>query len=289
MPALAFIGLGTMGFPMAGHLQLQQHANVIVFNRTISKAQAWAEKFSGKFSGSIIDVVKNAEIIFSCVGNDEDLRSIVLGADGALPALKKGTIWVDHSTVSVDVSREIASALENREVDFVDAPVSGGEIGAIKGQLTVMCGGNPEVFARVEPVIKAYAKAVMLMGPVGAGQLTKMVNQICIGGLIQALAEGINFGEKAGLDVHKVIEVISQGAASSWQMVNRHQSMIEGHYQHGFAVDWVRKDFAICLNEARRLGVQLPVTALVDQFYAEVQGMGGSRWDTSSLLARLKR
>jgi len=213
----------------------------------------------------------------------------VLGADGALPALKKGTIWVDHSTVSVDVSREIASALENREVDFVDAPVSGGEIGAIKGQLTVMCGGNPEVFARVEPVIKAYAKAVMLMGPVGAGQLTKMVNQICIGGLIQALAEGINFGEKAGLDVHKVIEVISQGAASSWQMVNRHQSMIEGHYQHGFAVDWVRKDFAICLNEARRLGVQLPVTALVDQFYAEVQGMGGSRWDTSSLLARLKR
>jgi 3-hydroxyisobutyrate dehydrogenase-like beta-hydroxyacid dehydrogenase len=288
MPALAFIGLGTMGFPMAGHLQ-QKNANVTVFNRTTSKAETWAEKYSGKFSATIADVVKNADIIFSCVGNDDDLRSVLLGENGALPTLKKGAIWVDHSTVSADVSRELAAVLEMHGSEFIDAPVSGGEVGAIKGQLTIMCGARPEVFAQAEPYIQAYAKAVTLMGPVGAGQLTKMVNQICIGGLIQALAEGINFGEKAGLDVHKVIEVISQGAASSWQMVNRHQSMIAGHYQHGFAVDWVRKDFSICLNEARRLGVQLPVTALVDQFYAEVQGMGGGRWDTSSLLARLKR
>jgi len=288
MPTLAFIGLGTMGFPMAGHLK-QKHFEIRVFNRTTAKAQAWSDQYIGPFFTSIAEVVRGAEIVISCVGNDDDLRSIITGENGALPALKKGAIWVDHSTVSADVSREMAVVLEAAGIGFMDAPVSGGEVGAVKGQLTIMCGGSPEVFAQVEPVIKAYAKAVTLMGPVGAGQLTKMVNQICIGGLIQALAEAINFGEKAGLDMQKAIGVVSQGAASSWQMVNRHQSMIEGHYQHGFAVDWVRKDFDICLNEARRLGVQLPVTALVDQFYAEVQGMGGGRWDTSSLLARLKR
>jgi 3-hydroxyisobutyrate dehydrogenase-like beta-hydroxyacid dehydrogenase len=288
MPNIAFIGLGTMGYPMAGHLQQKGFA-LTVFNRTPARASAWADQYAGHFAGSIPEAVQQADIVLTCVGNDDDLRSVVLGEQGIIQSLRPGSVVVDHSTVSAEVSRDIAGALAARQAAFIDAPVSGGEIGAQKGQLTIMCGGEAEVFARVAPVLRSYAKAVTLMGPTGSGQLTKMVNQICIGGLIQALAEGIHFGEKAGLDVHKVMEVISQGAASSWQLVNRHQSMIEGRYEHGFAVDWVRKDFAICLDEARKLGVQLPVTALVDQFYAEVQAMGGQRWDTSSLLARLKR
>lgn len=288
MSKLAFIGLGTMGFPMAGHLH-QKKYSVTVFNRSTVKAIKWAELYQGSYAGTIAEAVHDADIILSCVGNDDDLRGIAIGENGALPALKAGALWIDHSTVSADVSRLVASVLGEHGTDFIDAPVSGGEVGAVRGQLSIMCGGSAEAFARAEPVLQSYAKAVALMGPVGAGQLTKMVNQICIGGLIQALAEAVNFGEKAGLDVHKVMQVISQGAASSWQLVNRHESMLAGYYQHGFAVDLVRKDFSICMAEARKIGAPLPVTALVDQFYAEVQGMGGGRWDTSSLLARLKR
>jgi 3-hydroxyisobutyrate dehydrogenase-like beta-hydroxyacid dehydrogenase len=288
MPKLAFIGLGTMGFPMAGHLK-QKGFDLTVYNRTTSRAIAWVEHYGGRRASSIPEAVAQADIVLTCVGNDDDLRGVVLGEPGIVSAVRAGALLIDHSAVSADVSREIAAELRSRSVDFLDAPVSGGEVGAQKGLLTIMCGGDEAVFNRAGPVLRSYAKAVTLMGPTGSGQLTKMVNQICIGGLVQALAEGIHFGEKAGLDVQKVIEVISQGAASSWQMVNRHQSMIDGRYDHGFAVDWVRKDFANCLDEARRRGVQLPVTALVDQFYAEVQAMGGSRWDTSSLLARLKR
>lgn len=288
MTTIAFIGLGTMGYPMAGHLAHRGH-DLRVFNRTQRKAERWQEEFGGSAATSAAAAAQKADIVFTCVGNDDDLREVVLGPQGIASALKPDAVLVDHSTVSATLARELAGALSARGCHFMDAPVSGGQQGAQDGQLAVMCGGEPEVFARVRPVIESYARAVTLMGSAGAGQLTKMVNQICVAGLLEALAEGMLFAEKAGLDVQKVIDVITQGAASSWQMVNRHKTMIEGRYEHGFAVDWMRKDLAICLQQAAALGAPLPVTAQVDKLYAEVQAIGGGRWDTSSLLERLRR
>ncbi len=288
MQKLAFLGLGNMGFPMAGHLARQGH-DLTVYNRTAAKSEAWLAQYPGQAAATPRDAARGADIVLSCVGNDQDLREVMLGEHGVIHGLKPGAIVIDHSTVSADISRELAARFAEDAAIFMDAPVSGGQQGAQNGQLTIMCGGEALVFAQVQPVLKSYAKAVTLMGPVGSGQLTKMVNQICVGGLLQALAEGLHFAEKAGLDAHKVVDVIAQGAASSWQMVNRHKTMLADHYEHGFAVDWMRKDFAICLEEASRCGASLPVTALVDQFYAEVQAMGGGRWDTSSLLARLRQ
>lgn len=289
MTRIAFIGLGTMGFPMAGHLQ-RRYPDLTVFNRSRSRADAWLEQYRGaQAADSPAAAARGTDVVLTCVGNDDDLREVVLGEQGLIHGLKKDAVLVDHSTVSAGVSRAIASTLAAMGAHFVDAPVSGGEQGARNGQLAIMCGGAPEVFARIKPVIECYAKAVTLMGPTGSGQLTKMVNQICVAGLIEALAEGIYFAEKAGLDAQKVMDVISQGAASSWQMVNRHKTMIQGEYEHGFAVDWMRKDLGICLDEAARMGVTLPVTQQVDQLYAELQAMGTGRWDTSSLLARLKK
>ncbi len=288
MSAVAFIGLGTMGYPMAGHLSRQGHS-VTVFNRTRTRAEKWQGEYAGHIASSPTDAAVRADIVFTCVGNDNDLREVVLGPQGIMRGLQKNALLVDHSTVSATVSREIASEIAKTGAGFMDAPVSGGEQGALNGQLTIMCGGNAETFAAVQPTLNAYAKAVTLIGPVGAGQLAKMVNQICVAGLVEALAEGLNFAEKAGLDVQTVMNAISQGAASSWQMVNRHKTMIAGEYKHGFAVDWMRKDLSICLEEAQKIGAALPVTHAVDQFYAEIQAMGGGRWDTSSLLARLKK
>jgi len=287
MTSLAFIGLGTMGYPMAGHLARKGFV-VTVFNRTAAKADAWCSEFGGTKANSPAEAAKNADIVLTCVGNDADLREVVLGPQGIRHGLRQGALLVDHSTVSAEVSRELADNLAFAGARFVDAPVSGGQQGAQNGQLTIMCGGNDHDIEQASAVIGAYARAITHMGPVGTGQLTKMVNQICVAGLVQALAEGIHFAEQAGLDVQKVIDAISQGAASSWQMVNRHKTMIAAEYEHGFAVDWMRKDLAICQAEARHVGASLPVTALIDQFYAEVQAMGGGRWDTSSLLARLQ-
>lgn len=288
MAHTAFIGLGTMGYPMAGHLLRQGHA-VTVFNRTADKARQWQAEYGGQLADTPQAAAQGVGIAFTCVGNDDDLREVVLGKTGLIHGLEKGAVLVDHSTVSASVSRELAAALAEKGIHFMDAPVSGGQQGAQNGQLTIMCGADPAVFEQVKPVLASYARAVTLMGPVGNGQLTKMVNQICVAGLVEALAEGMHFAEKAGLDVQTVIDAISQGAASSWQMVNRHKTMIAGHYEHGFAVDWMRKDLGLCMAEANRLGASLPVTAQVDAFYAEVQAMGGSRWDTSSLLARLQK
>ncbi|MGH8493654.1 MAG: NAD(P)-dependent oxidoreductase [Moraxellaceae bacterium] len=288
MSAAAFIGLGTMGYPMAGHLVRHGHL-VTVFNRSTSTAEKWCHEYQGQRADSPAAAARNADIVFTCVGNDTDLREVVLGPQGIIHGLKKNAVLVDHSTVSATVSREIAAALAEKSAGFIDAPVSGGQQGAINGQLTIMCGGNSPIFENVRPVLDSYAKAVTLIGPTGSGQLAKMVNQICVAGLVEALAEGMNFAEKAGLDVQTVMNAISQGAASSWQMVNRHKTMIAGEYEHGFAVDWMRKDLSICLEEAQKLGAALPVTQTVDQLYAEVQSMGGGRWDTSSLLARLKK
>lgn len=288
MTTIAFIGLGTMGYPMAGHLARAGLA-VTVFNRTRSKSDLWCTEFGGNQASSPANASRNADIVLTCVGNDNDLREVVSGQEGILHGLKPGALLVDHSTVSAQVSRELASLLADKGTRFVDAPVSGGQQGALNGQLTIMCGGDATDISDAEAVIRHYARAITHMGPVGSGQLTKMVNQICVAGLVQALAEGMHFADKAGLDVTKVIEAISQGAASSWQMVNRHKTMISGHYEHGFAVDWMRKDLAICQAEARLTGASLPVTALVDQLYAEVQAMGGGRWDTSSLLTRLQK
>jgi 3-hydroxyisobutyrate dehydrogenase-like beta-hydroxyacid dehydrogenase len=286
--SVAFIGLGTMGYPMAGHLSRHGH-RVTVFNRTASTAERWCAEYTGTQAPTPAEAARDADIVFTCVGNDNDLREVVLGADGIANGLKKGAALVDHSTVSAEVSREIATVLEKSGAAFMDAPVSGGQQGAENGLLTIMCGGDTGTFDQVKPVLDSYARTVTLMGPTGSGQLTKMVNQICIGGLVQGLSEALFFAEKAGLDPQKVIDAISQGAASSWQMVNRHKTMIAGEYAHGFAVNWMRKDLSICLEEAEKLGIQLPVTSLVDSFYAEVQAMGGGRWDTSSLLARLKK
>ena len=288
MAKVAFIGLGVMGYPMAGHLRVKGGHEVTVYNRTSAKAQAWAAQFGGRAVATPREAALGQEFVFACVGNDDDLRQVTIGPDGAFAGMAAGAIFVDHTTASADVARELHAAATAAGFGFIDAPVSGGQAGAENGVLTVMCGGDAPVYAQAEPVIAAFARACRLMGPSGAGQLTKMVNQICIGGLVQALAEGVHFAKSAGLDVEAVIEVISKGAAQSWQMENRYRTMNEGKFDFGFAVDWMRKDLSICLEEARRNGAQLPVTALVDQFYAEVQKLGGARWDTSSLLARLK-
>ena len=288
MAKVAFIGLGVMGYPMAGHLRVKGGHEVTVYNRTAAKAQAWAAQFGGRSVATPREAALGQDVVFACVGNDDDLRQVTIGPDGAFAGMSAGAIFVDHTTASADVARELHAAATAAGFGFIDAPVSGGQAGAENGVLTVMCGGDAPVYAQAEPLIAAFARACRLMGPSGAGQLTKMVNQICIGGLVQALAEGVHFAQRAGLDVEAVIEVISKGAAQSWQMENRYRTMNEGKFDFGFAVDWMRKDLSICLEEARRNGAQLPVTALVDQFYAEVQKLGGARWDTSSLLARLK-
>ncbi len=289
MASVAFIGLGVMGYPMAGHLKKKGGHDVTVYNRTIAKAQKWAAEHGGAFAETPAKAAEGKDFVFSCVGNDDDLRSVTTGADGAFAAMKKGAVFIDNTTASAEVARELAAAADKGGFSFLDAPVSGGQAGAENGVLTVMVGGDEAAFAKARPVIDAYARMIGLMGPSGAGQLTKMINQICIAGLVQGLAEGIHFGKKAGLDIEKVIEVISKGAAGSWQMENRHKTMNAAKYDFGFAVDWMRKDLGICLDEADRNGAKLPVTALVDQFYKDVQGMGGKRWDTSSLLARLER
>jgi 3-hydroxyisobutyrate dehydrogenase-like beta-hydroxyacid dehydrogenase len=288
MAKVAFLGLGVMGFPMARHLSAKGH-EVTVYNRTAAKAEAWVAAHGGRLARTPREAAAGQEIVLACVGNDDDLREVATGPDGALPGMEPGATFVDHTTASAAVARELHAAAGERGLGFVDAPVSGGQAGAENGALTVMCGGEPEVYARAEPVIMAYARACRLLGPPGSGQLTKMVNQICIAGLVQGLSEGIHFGKRAGLDLEAVLDVISKGAAGSWQMENRGKTMNEGRFDFGFAVDWMRKDLSICLDEARRNGALLPVTALVDQFYAEVQKRGGGRFDTSSLITRLDR
>ncbi|MER9394562.1 MULTISPECIES: NAD(P)-dependent oxidoreductase [unclassified Mesorhizobium] len=289
MASVAFLGLGVMGYPMAGHLRNKGGHDVTVYNRTAAKAEQWVAQHGGKSAATPADAAEGQDFVFSCVGNDDDLRSVTTGADGAFAAMKKGSVFIDNTTASAEVARELADAAEKAGFSFLDAPVSGGQAGAENGMLTVMVGGEQAAFDKARPVIDAFARMVGLMGPSGAGQLTKMINQITIAGLVQGLAEGIHFGKKAGLDIEKVIEVISKGAAGSWQMENRHKTMNAGKYDFGFAVDWMRKDLGICLDEADRNGARLPVTALVDQFYKDVQAMGGKRWDTSSLLARLEK
>ncbi|MBO6854022.1 MAG: NAD(P)-dependent oxidoreductase [Marivivens sp.] len=288
MAKVAFLGLGVMGYPMAGHLAKAGH-DVTVYNRTTAKAEKWVAEHGGQLGKTPAEAAAGAELVMACVGNDDDLRSVCVGPDGAFSAMSSGTIFVDHTTVSAAVTREMAAAADEGGIAFVDAPVSGGQAGAENGQLVVMCGGDEASYARAEPVIDAYAKLCKRLGDSGSGQLAKMVNQICIAGLVQGLSEGLHFAEKAGLDGRAVIEVIGGGAAGSWQMVNRHETMLDGHFEHGFAVDWMRKDLGICLDTADENGASLPVTALVDQFYKEVQKMGGGRWDTSSLFARLRK
>ncbi|WP_189481946.1 NAD(P)-dependent oxidoreductase [Alishewanella tabrizica] len=285
---IAFLGLGVMGFPMAGFLQ-QKGFHVTVYNRTKAKAAQWVSQYGGAAADTPAAAVQDASIVFMCVGNDDDVRSVVYGETGVLAQLHPGSILVDHTTASAELARELAQACARQGVGFLDAPVSGGQAGAEKGVLTVMVGGEPEVFAQAEAAIQSYARCVKFLGPAGSGQLAKMVNQICIAGVVQGLAEALNFAKNAGLDGAAVVEVISQGAASSWQMQNRSLSMLDGKFDFGFAVDWMRKDLSIALNEARKNGSALPLTALVDQFYAEVQQMGGNRWDTSSLIKRLTR
>jgi 3-hydroxyisobutyrate dehydrogenase len=289
MASVAFLGLGVMGYPMAAHLKNKGGHDVTVYNRTAAKAQKWAAEHGGSHAATPREAARDKDFVFSCVGNDDDLRSVTIGPDGAFQSMKKGAIYIDNTTASAEVARELAEKASALGISFLDAPVSGGQAGAENGVLTVMVGGEQAVFDKARPVIDAYAKMVGLMGPTGAGQLTKMINQICIAGLVQGLSEGIHFGKKAGLDIEKVVEVISKGAAGSWQMENRHKTMNAGKYDFGFAVDWMRKDLGICLAEADRNGASLPVTALVDQFYKDVQKMGGQRWDTSSLLARLEK
>jgi 3-hydroxyisobutyrate dehydrogenase-like beta-hydroxyacid dehydrogenase len=287
MAKVAFLGLGVMGYPMAGHLAAKGHA-VTVFNRTASKAEDWVAEHGGRMARSPREAAAGADLVMACVGNDDDLRGICTGAEGAFAGMARGAIFVDHTTVSAAVTREMYAAADAAQVSFVDAPVSGGQAGAVNGQLVVMCGGDEGAYARAEPVVMAYAKLCRRMGESGAGQLTKMVNQICIAGLVQGLSEGLHFAEKAGLDGRAVVEVIKGGAAGSWQMANRYETMLDDHFAHGFAVDWMRKDLGICLATANETGASLPVTALVDQFYKDVQKMGGGRWDTSSLFRRLR-
>ena len=288
MARVAFLGLGVMGFPMAGHLAAAGH-QVTVWNRTAAKAEAWAGKHAGRAAATAREAAEGAEFVMACVGNDDDLRQVCTAPEGAFAGMQAGAIFVDHTTVSAAVTRELSTLAGERGLGFVDAPVSGGQAGAENGQLSVMCGGTPEDYARAEPVIAAYARICRLMGPSGAGQLTKMCNQIAIAGLVQGLSESLHFAEKAGLSISEVVEVISQGAAGSWQMQNRHKTMEENRFDFGFAVDWMRKDLGICLAAANENGASLPVTALVDQFYKDVQNMGGGRWDTSSLIARLRK
>ncbi|MEX8493271.1 NAD(P)-dependent oxidoreductase [Sphaerotilus sp.] len=289
---VAFIGLGVMGGPMAGHLARAGH-RVTVYNRTAARAEAWvaqhaAEGLSAAMALTPREAAQHAEIVFLCVGNDDDLRSVVLGADGALAGLRAGGLLVDHTTASADVARELAALVAAQDGQFIDAPVSGGQAGAVNGLLTVMCGGDAAAFEAMKPVAMAFSRAITLLGESGAGQLAKMVNQICIAGLVQGLSEAIAFGQNAGLDMKQVLDVIGKGAAQSWQMDNRGKTMVDDQFEFGFAVDWMRKDLGLVLDEARRNGSRLPVTALVDQFYAEVQAMGGQRWDTSSLIKRLR-
>jgi 3-hydroxyisobutyrate dehydrogenase len=289
MASVAFLGLGVMGYPMAGHLKNKGGHDVTVYNRTTEKAQKWTAQHGGAFAPTPAEAAKGKDFVFACVGNDDDLREVTIGAQGAFSSMKKGAVFIDNTTASAEVARELDAAAKAKGFHFLDAPVSGGQAGAENGVLTVMVGGEQEPFDSARPVIDSFARMVGLMGPAGAGQLTKMINQICIAGLVQGLAEGIHFGKQAGLDIEKVVDVISKGAAGSWQMENRHKTMNAGKYDFGFAVDWMRKDLGICLEEADRNGAKLPVTALVDQFYKDVQGMGGKRWDTSSLLARLEK
>lgn len=285
---VAFLGLGVMGYPMAGHLAMAGH-QVTVYNRTAAKAQAWVEEFpSGRHAATPREAVKGAHMVFCCVGNDDDLRAITLGDEGAFAGMEPDAIFVDHTTASAQIARELYAEAQKRGLHFIDAPVSGGQAGAVNGQLTVMCGGDPDVFDRVAPVAEAFSRAFTYMGECGNGQLTKMVNQICVAGLVQALSEAIAFGLRADLDVEKVLDVIGKGAAQSWQLDNRGKTMAVGKFDFGFAVDWMRKDLGLVLAEAQRNGARLPVTALVDQFYADVQAMGGNRWDTSSLIQRLR-
>ena len=287
MAEVAFLGLGVMGSPMAGHLARAGHA-VTVYNRTASKAEAWTREHGGRAAPTPREAAEGAEFVMACVGNDDDLRSICTGDGGAFEGLGRDAVFVDHTTVSAQVTRELAEAAAERGGAYVDAPVSGGQAGAENGALVIMCGGPQEAFDRAEPVMDAYAKLARRLGDMGAGQLTKMVNQICIAGLVQGLSEGLAFARAAGLDGRAVVDVIKGGAAGSWQMENRHETMLDDAFEHGFAVDWMRKDLAICLEAADELGTPLPVTALVDQFYLDVQNMGGGRWDTSSLLKRLR-
>lgn len=288
MAKVSFIGLGVMGYPMAGHLKNKGGHDVTVYNRTFAKAEKWAAEFGGTAVKTPKEAAEGADFVFCCVGNDDDLRSVTIGEDGAFHGVAPGAIFVDNTTASADVARELYAAAKEKGFEFIDAPVSGGQAGAENGALTVMCGGDEAPYAKAEPVIDAYAKSVKLMGDSGAGQLTKMVNQICIAGLVQGLSEGVNFGQKAGLDMEKVLDVISKGAAGSWQMENRGSTMVKGEFDFGFAVDWMRKDLSICFAESKNNGARLPVTALVDQFYAQVQARGGKRWDTSSLVHLLQ-
>jgi len=287
MSKVAWIGLGVMGFPMAGHIREKGGHELTVYNRTAAKADEWVAKFGGNTAATPAEAARGAEFVFACVGNDDDLREVTLGADGAFQTLEQGAVFIDNTTASADIARELYAAAKERGAGFLDAPVSGGQAGAENGKLTVMVGGEQAEFDRAEPVIDCYAQKVKLLGAAGAGQMTKMVNQICIAGLVQGLSEGIHFAQKAGLDIPAVMETISKGAAQSWQMDNRWETMARGEFDFGFAVDWMRKDLGIAMSEAKNNGARLPVTALVDQFYAEVQALGGKRWDTSSLIARL--
>ena len=289
MAKVAFLGLGVMGYPMAGHLKNKGGHEITVFNRSSEKADKWVAQHGGKRAASARAAAEGQDFVMMCVGNDHDVREVALGANGAFAGVKKGAVFVDHTTASAEVARELYAEAKKRGFEFVDAPVSGGQAGAENGALTVMCGGDAEPFAKAEKVIASYAKACNLMGAPGSGQLAKMVNQICIAGLVQGLAEGLHFAKKAGLDIEKLIATISKGAAQSWQMENRYKTMAANKFDFGFAVDWMRKDLSICLGEARKNGANLPITALIDQFYSEVQKMGGKRWDTSSLIARLDR
>ena len=289
MAKVAFLGLGVMGYPMAGHLKTKGGHEVTVYNRTAAKAEKWAAQFGGKAASTPKAAAQGQDIVFACVGNDNDLREVMLGKDGAFDGVAKGAMLVDHTTASAEIARELFAEAKTRGFDFIDAPVSGGQAGAENGALTVMCGGEDAPFGRAEKVIAAYAKACTLMGAPGSGQLAKMVNQICIAGLVQGLSEGLHFALKAGLDIEKLVATISKGAAQSWQMENRYKTMAAGKFDFGFAVDWMRKDLSICIGEARKNGANLPIAALVDQFYAEVQKMGGKRWDTSALIARLEK
>jgi 3-hydroxyisobutyrate dehydrogenase len=289
MAKVAFLGLGVMGYPMAGHLRNKGGHEVTVYNRTAIKAEKWVMQHGGKLAPTPREAAEGKDFVMACVGNDADLREVTLGEDGAFAGMAKGAVFVDHTTASAEIARELSAEAGKRGFEFIDAPVSGGQAGAENGALTVMCGGEDGPFKRAEPVIMSYAKACNLLGSVGSGQLAKMVNQICIAGLVEGLAEGLHFAKCAGLDIEKLVATISKGAAQSWQMENRYKTMTEGKFDFGFAVDWMRKDLGICLNEAKRNGAHLPVTALVDQFYSEVQKMGGKRWDTSSLIARLDR
>jgi 3-hydroxyisobutyrate dehydrogenase len=288
MAKCAFLGLGVMGYPMAGHLKSKGH-EVTVYNRTFAKAEKWAKQHGGTAKKTPREAASGADFVMACVGNDDDLRSVCLGEDGAFAGMAEGTVFVDHTTVSAAVTRELYAAAGEVRIAFVDAPISGGQAGAENGQLSIMCGGDAAAYARAEPVMAAYAKICRRIGESGAGQLTKMCNQIAIAGLVQGLSEALHMAEKAGLDGRAVVEVISQGAAGSWQMANRYETMLDDHFEHGFAVDWMRKDLGICLRTADETGASLPVTALVDQFYKDVQKMGGGRWDTSSLFKRLRK